>query len=51
MSDIMDSLQKGIQGILDDPNLNKLVKDGQKMIENAATTIQTEAAKIVPKTS
>lgn len=36
--------------MIKDPKVNELIKDGQKMMEEAAEKIKAEAAKLLPKT-
>ncbi|KAH0549881.1 hypothetical protein KQX54_015491 [Cotesia glomerata] len=46
----LETISKGFEDMIKDPKVNELIKDGQKMMEEAAEKIKTEASKLLPKT-
>ncbi|XP_074109459.1 uncharacterized protein LOC141534182 [Cotesia typhae] len=46
----LETISKGFEDMIEDPKVNELIKKGQKMMEDAAETIKTEAGKLLPKT-
>ncbi|CAG5103133.1 Protein of unknown function [Cotesia congregata] len=46
----LETISKGFEDMIKNPKVNELIKDGQKMMEEAAEKIKTETAKLLPKT-